>query len=50
LGKGFEVCSNKGPGPLQRGDTKMSKWVGIILKFLLKIYWPRKADIYMKAF
>jgi hypothetical protein len=31
--KGIQVCSNKGPGPLQRGDNyKMSKWGWIIKK------------------
>jgi hypothetical protein len=29
--KGVLNCSNKGPGPLQRGDNlKMQKWGGVI--------------------
>jgi hypothetical protein len=29
--KGIMNCSNKGPGPLQRGDNlKMEKWCGVI--------------------
>ena len=29
--KGILNCSNKGPGPLQRGDNhKMQKWGGVI--------------------
>jgi hypothetical protein len=30
--------------------TKMSKWGGSFKNFLLKNCWPRKAEIYMKAF
>jgi hypothetical protein len=31
--KGIQVCSNKGPDPLQRGDNhKNVKWDGVILK------------------
>jgi hypothetical protein len=30
--------------------TKMSKWDGVIKIFFLKNYFPRKAEVYMKAF
>jgi hypothetical protein len=37
---------------LYKGEiiTKMSKWGGVIKIFLLKNCWPRKTEIYMKAF
>jgi hypothetical protein len=59
--EGIQVCSNKGPGPLQRGDnhinvkmgwgigeiiTKMLEWGGVI--FLLKNYVARKYEFYAK--
>jgi hypothetical protein len=36
--KGIQVCSNKGPGPLQRGDNHKNKKVG---QDLLKIFFSR---------
>jgi hypothetical protein len=50
--KGIQVCSNKGPGPPQRGDNykKCENGVGSFKNFLLKNCWPRKAEIYRKAF
>jgi hypothetical protein len=51
LVKGIQVCQIKGQ-VLFKGEIipKMSKWDGVIKNFLLKNYWPRKAEIYMKAF
>jgi hypothetical protein len=50
--KGIQVCSMKGPGPLQRGDyhqnVKMG-WDHLRILFL-KNYETRKAEFYMKAF
>jgi hypothetical protein len=50
--KGIQVCSNKGPVPLQRGDNYKNVKMGWGHKriFLLKNCWPRKTEIYMKAF
>jgi hypothetical protein len=43
--KGVQVCSIKGPGPLQRGDNHKNVKMGWgHLKNL------RKAEFYMKAF
>jgi hypothetical protein len=49
--KGIQFCSNKGPGPLQRGDNKKKckNMVGSF-KDLLKNYEARKAEFYMRAF
>jgi hypothetical protein len=48
--KGIQVCTNKGPGPLKRGDNhkKCKHWVES-LKNLLTNHWTRKAKIYMKT-
>jgi hypothetical protein len=45
-------CSNKGPGPLQRGDNhKNAKiWLGQLKIFFFLNHWARRAHIYMKAF
>jgi hypothetical protein len=43
--------SNKGPGPLERGDNYENVKMGWgSLKNLLKNYWPMKTEIYIKAF
>jgi hypothetical protein len=50
--KGIQVCSYKEPGPLQRGDDhqKCKKKNRVqSIKNLLRNYWARKAQIYMKA-
>jgi hypothetical protein len=51
--KGIQVCSNKGPDPLQRGDNpknvKMG-WGHLKFVFFNKNYEARKAESYMKAF
>jgi hypothetical protein len=40
--KGIQICSNKGTGPLQRGDNnKNGRWVGH-LKIFSRITWPEK--------
>jgi hypothetical protein len=52
--KRIKICSNKGPGPLQRGDNlkKCKNKVGSFKNLLLKnyMYEVRKAKIYMKVF
>jgi hypothetical protein len=51
--KKIQVCSNKGPGPLQRGiiTKKLRKgWGHLKILFLIKNYEARKAEFYMKAF
>jgi hypothetical protein len=51
--KGIQVCSNKGPGPLQRGNNhkKNVKMCWGHLKILsLRTMKPEKAEFYMKAF
>jgi hypothetical protein len=50
--KEIQVCSFKGPGPLQRGDNHKNVKMGWgPLKILfLKNYEARKAEFYMKAF
>jgi hypothetical protein len=52
LVKGIQVCSNKGPGPLQRGDNHKNEknGVGSFQNLILKNYEARKAEFYMKAF
>jgi hypothetical protein len=46
--KGIEVCTNKGQGPLQRGDKCKNTVVRFKISFL-KNHKARKAQIYMKA-
>jgi hypothetical protein len=46
--KRIQVCSNKGPDPLQRGDNHRNVRKGWDL--ILKNYEVRKADFYMKTF
>jgi hypothetical protein len=44
--KEIQICSNKGPGPHQRGDTqKCMCRVGSVINHLLKNHWARKAQI-----
>jgi hypothetical protein len=51
LGEGNSSLFKYRACPLERGDNyKTVKGVGIIKHFLLNNYWPRKAEIYMKAF
>jgi hypothetical protein len=51
LGEGIQVCSIKGPGPLQSGDYhKNVKMEWGHFKNFLKNYKARKAEFYMKAF
>jgi hypothetical protein len=46
--KGIQVCSNKGPCPLQRGDNhKKCKNGGSFKSLILKNYEARKAEFYM---
>ena len=47
--KKIQVCSIKGPGPLQRRDN-CKKGVGSFKNLILKNYEARKAEFYMKAF
>jgi hypothetical protein len=47
--KGIQVCSIKGPGPLQRGDNSKNG-VGLFKNIILKNYEARKAEFYAKAF
>ena len=47
--KEIQVCSIKGPGPLQRRDN-CKKGVGSFKNLILKNYEARKAEFYMKAF
>jgi hypothetical protein len=46
---GIQVCSIRGPGPLQRGDNR-KKEVGSFKNLILMNYEARKAEFYMKAF
>jgi hypothetical protein len=50
--KGIQVCSNKGPGSLQRGYyfEKFENGVGSFKNLFLKNYTARKDEIYMEAF
>jgi hypothetical protein len=49
--QGILNCSNKGPGPLQRGDNlKNAKMGWVRLKIFSRTTEPRRAHIYMKAF
>jgi hypothetical protein len=48
--KGIQNHSNKGPSPLQREDNHKNVKIGwVSSKNLLKNYWTRKTQIYMKA-
>jgi hypothetical protein len=51
LGKGNSrgFFSNKGPGPLQRGDNHKNVKMEWSFKNLDDNYWARKAKIYMKV-
>jgi hypothetical protein len=44
--KRIQVCSNKGPGPLQRGDNhrNVRKKEGSFKNFIFKNYEARKAE------
>jgi hypothetical protein len=46
---GIQVCSNEGPGSLERGDNHKNR-VGLLKNLLLKNHWARKVQIYMEAF
>jgi hypothetical protein len=46
---GIQVCSIKGPGPLQSGDNR-KKGVGSFKNLILMNCEARKAEFYMKAF
>jgi hypothetical protein len=48
--KGIQVSSNKGPGPLQRGDNHKNIKMGSFKNLIRKSYEARKAEFYMKAF
>jgi hypothetical protein len=50
--KRIQAYSNKGPGPLQRGDDHRNgrKGWGHLKILLFKNYEARKAEFYMKAF
>jgi hypothetical protein len=44
--KGIQICSNKGPGPLQRGDNHKNVKMGWgHLEIILKNYEARKAEL-----
>jgi hypothetical protein len=47
--KGIQVCSVRGPGPLQRGDNHKNG-VGSFKNLILENFEARKAEFYMKAF
>jgi hypothetical protein len=50
--KGIQICSIKGPGPLQRGDNHKNvkmRW-GHLKILLLRTMKPKKAKFHMKAF
>jgi hypothetical protein len=49
--KEIQVCSNKGPGPLQKGDNHKNVKMGwgSFKNHILKNYEARKAKFYMKA-
>jgi hypothetical protein len=50
--KRIQVCSNKGPGPLQTGDNNRNvrKGWGSFKNLILKNYEAREAEFYLKAF
>jgi hypothetical protein len=45
--KGIQVCSNKGPGPLQRGDNNKNAKIGCghLIIFLSRITRPISAQL-----
>jgi hypothetical protein len=52
LMKGIQLCSNKGPGTIQRGDNhkNVKMWWGHLKILFLRTMKPEKAEFYMKAF
>jgi hypothetical protein len=51
LGKGILNCTNKAPGPLQKGDNnKNAKNWRSLKKNFLENHWARIVHIYRKAF
>jgi hypothetical protein len=52
LVKRIQVCSNKGPGPLQGGDNhrNVRKGLGHLEILFLRTKKPEKLHFYMKAF
>jgi hypothetical protein len=50
--KRIQVCLNKGPDPLQRGDNhrNVRKRMASFKNLILKNYEARVAEFYMKAF
>jgi hypothetical protein len=50
--KEIQVCSNKGPGTIQRGDNykNVKMWWGHLNILFLRTMKPGKAEFYMKAF
>jgi hypothetical protein len=49
--KEIQVCSNKGPGPLQRGDNqkKCKNGVGSFKNLLLQNYWANFNNTWHKS-
>jgi hypothetical protein len=49
--KGIQVCTNKGPGPLQRGDNHKNKknGVGSFKNLLMKNYWAKFNQTWHKS-
>jgi hypothetical protein len=50
--KGIQVCSNKGPGTIQRGDNhkNLKMWWGHLKILFSRTMKPEKVEFYMKAF
>jgi hypothetical protein len=50
--KGIQVCSNNGPGTIQRGDNhkNVKMWWDHLKILFLRNKKPEKAEFYTKAF
>jgi hypothetical protein len=48
--KGIQVCSNKGPGPLQRGDNHINVKKGWCHLKIFQNYWANFNQIWNKSF
>jgi hypothetical protein len=46
--KGIQVCTNKGPGTIQRGDNQKNV-VGSLKILFLRTMKPENTEFYMKA-
>jgi hypothetical protein len=47
--KGIQVCSNKGPGPLQMGDNQMENGMGSFKNLFLQNHWANFNQTWHKS-